>query len=111
MKTLLFIFIFALSLKADTVYSGRCVKSFSLMVSTNIYIVYYNDTTTTVPYTTDILNTLINNMNKWEYIAPQCRPITKNNTLGMTNEQYNFMMALTGLLSSILLVSIIFKKV
>lgn len=103
MKTFLFIFIFVLSLKADTVYQGKCVKSFSLMVSTSIYIVYYNDTTVTVAYTTDILNTLINNQDKWQYIAPQCKPIPKNNTLGMTNEQYSFMMAFLSSLTGILI--------
>ena len=103
MKTFLLIFIFALSLKADTVYSGRCVKSFSLMVSTNIYIVYYNDTTTTVPYTTDILNTLINNMNKWEYIAPQCRPKTTTDTKVLISSLTGILIGFTILFFAIFL--------
>ena len=126
MKTFLLIFIFALSLKADTIYDSKCVKKFTVEYTTPnnakyIRITYYNDTQSLITYTDSLLNQLINNIDKFTYsnfynfangfTYNLCTPISKDNTLGMTNEQYTFMMALTGLLSSILLVSIIFKKV
>lgn len=116
MKTFLLIFIFALSLKADSLFQSKCVKDYYIMHSTSkIYFIFSNTPTTVngLTYTSAIIDEVVNNDNKFEYdpITQRCNPITRNNTLGMTNEQYNFMMALTGLLSSILLVSIIFKKV
>ena len=118
MKTFLFIFIFALSLKAESSYQAKCVNSFYLTSSGTTYRinVTYSNTPTTVTaltYSTAIITELVANNDKFKYDSTtgRCNLIPKNNTLGLTNEQYNFMMALTGLLSSILLVSIIFKKV
>ena len=118
MKTFLFVFIFALSLKAESSYQAKCVNSFYLTSSGTTYRINitYSNTPTTVTaltYSYQIIDELVNNNDKFKYdsVTQRCNPITRNNTLGMTNEEYNFMMALTGLLSSILLVSIIFKKV
>lgn len=118
MKYFLMIFIFALSLKADSSYQSKCVKDFYLTSSGTTYrinVIYSNTPTTVnaITYSTSIISELVNNMDKFTYdsTTSRCIPIPKNNTLGLTNEQYNLMMALTGLLSSILLVSIIFKKV
>lgn len=118
MKYFLIIFIFALSLKADSSYQSKCVKDFYLTSSGTInkINVVFSDrptTLTVITYSSSILTELVNNMDKFTYDSTnlRCIPIPKNNTLGLTNEEYNFMMALTGLLSSILLVSIIFKKV
>lgn len=120
MKYFLMIFIFALSLKADTIYDAKCVSSFFVSNTTmgvKTIRITFSDISkpiTTITYDQNILDSLVSNMDKFYY--PQqgfntCNLIPKNNTLGLTNEQYNLMMALTGLLSSILLVSIIFKKV
>ncbi len=118
MKTFLLVFIFALFLKADSTYQSKCVKSYYLTSTGSthrINIIYSHTPTTTnaLTYSTSIINELLLSDNKFIYDSStaRCNPIPKNNTLGMTNEQYNFMMALTGLLTSILLVSIIFKKV
>lgn len=118
MKNFLLIFIFALSLKADSSYQSKCVKDFYLTSSGTTYrinVIYSNTPTTinAITYSTAIITELVNNMDKFTYDSTnlRCIPIPKNNTLGLTNEEYNFMMALTGLLSSILLVSIIFRKV
>ena len=122
MKTFLLIFIFSLSLKADTFYNYKCVKDFNVFkvgVSSGISLTYSDNTTQTISYSDTTLSFLIAGVDKFEVSTYKvgasnvisCKSKTKNNTLGMTNEEYNFMMALTGLLSSILLVSIIFKKV
>ncbi len=118
MKTFLLIFIFALSLKAESSYQAKCVNSFYLTStgSTHRINITYSHTPTTInalTYSTAIITELAANIDKFKFDSTtnRCNLIPKNNTLGMTNEQYNFMMALTGLLSSILLVSIIFKKV
>ena len=64
-------------------------------------------------FNTQILQELEVNNNKFKYdsATQRCNLVLRNNTLGMTNENYTFMMALTGLLTSILLVFIIYKKV
>lgn len=118
MKTFLLIFIFALSLKAESSYQAKCVNSYYLTSSGTTYrinVVYSNSptTVTALTYNYQIINELVNNDNKFKYDSAtlRCNPIVRNNTLGMTNEQYTFMMALTGLLTSILLVFIIYKKV
>lgn len=118
MKTFLFIFAFAFSLNADSSYQAKCVKDFYLTSTGTTYrinITYSNTPTTinVINYSSSIISELVNNIDKFTYDSTTlgCRPILKNNTLGMTNEQYNFLMALTGLLTSILLVFIIYKKV
>ena len=118
MKTFLLIFIFALSLKAESSYQAKCVNSFYLTstATTHRINVVYSHTPATVnalTYSYQIIDELVNNDNKFKYdsATQRCNPVPKNNTLGMTNENYTFMMALTGLLTSILLVFIIYKKV
>ncbi len=117
MKTFLLIFIFALSLKAESFYNNRCVDSFWFKdyQSSSPYVIYSKFPNTIETLSSSAMPTLIQNIDKFKYnpITQECHAImTKsNNTLGMTNEQYNFMMALTGLLTSILLVFIIYKKV
>ena len=118
MRTFLLIFIFTLSLKADSSFQAKCVKDYYLTSSGTTYRinVIYTHTPTTVnaqTYSTAIITELVNTRDLFEYdpIAQRCNPIKKNNTLGMSNENFNFLMGLTGLLTSILLVFIIFKKV
>lgn len=120
MKTFLFIFIFALSLKAESSYQGKCIDYFYLTSegTNNMINVFYSHIPTIrqgLLYSPNTLNEIVNNMDKFKYdpITNRCNAImtVSNNTLGMTNEHFNFMMALTGLLTSILLVFIIYKKV
>lgn len=117
MKTFLLIFIFALSLKAESFYNNRCVDSFWFKdyQSSSPYVVFSRTPNTVDILTSSAVPTLVSNMDKFKYnpITNECYAVmTKsNNTLGMTNENYTFMMALTGLLTSILLVFIIYKKV
>ena len=117
MKTFLLIFIFALSLKAESFYQNRCVDSFYFIdyQSSSPYVIYSKTPTVVNTLTSSATAELINNMGKFKYdpLTNHCNALMQksNNTLGMTNEQYTFMMALTGLLTSILLVFIIFLKV
>ncbi len=105
MKTFLLIFIFALGLKAESSYQAKCVNSFYLTStgSTHRINITYSHTPTTInalTYSTTIINELMNTADKFKFDSTtnRCNLIPKNNTLGMTNEQYNFMMALTGVL-------------
>jgi len=118
MRAFLFIFILALSLKAESSFQAKCVNSFYLTSSGTTYrinVIYSNtpSTITALTYSSAILSELLSSKDKFRYnsINSSCDLIPSNNIFGMSNEQYNFMMALTGLLSSILLVSIIFRKV
>ena len=72
MKTFLLIFIFALSLKAESSYQAKCVNSYYLtsVGSTHrINIIYSNTptTTTVLTYSTAIITELVNNNNKFSY--------------------------------------------
>lgn len=111
MKTFLFIFIFALSLNATTIYNGKCVQSFQVFASASplVNITYFHTTTIeTVPYTDSLINSLVSNDGKFIYIptggvTTRCHYVENNNTLGMTNEQYSFMMAFLSSLTGILI--------
>lgn len=117
MKTFLLIFIFALSLKADGYYMGKCVHSIESFDSTNMYKINFSGNWTPMETSnTTVFKDILPTLGLFEYdpLYAVCKTKitqTSNNTLGMTNDQFNFMMALTGLLTSILLVFIIYKKV
>ena len=69
MKTFLLIFIFALSLKAESSYQAKCVNSFYLTSSgtTHRINVIYSHTPSTVnalTYSYQIIDELVNNDNK-----------------------------------------------
>lgn len=69
MKTFLFIFIFALSLKADTFYNYKCVKDFNVFkagVSSGISLTYSDNTTQTISYSDTTLSFLIAGIDKFE---------------------------------------------
>ncbi|MDY3204478.1 MAG: hypothetical protein RBR70_05345 [Arcobacter sp.] len=122
MKKYLFFLIISISfLKADTVYLGNCISKFYIKTNAPtklIYLTYASGTETSVAYSDAILNQLVSNLDKFEYsiqalptTLAKCSPITKNNTLGLSNEQFNFLSGLTGLLTAVLLVFVIYKKV
>lgn len=105
MKTFLLIFIFALSLKAESSYQSKCVNSFYLTSSgtTHRINVVYSHTPSTVnalTYSYQIIDELVNNDNKFKYdsVTNRCNLVLRNNTLGMTNEQYAFLSSLIGVL-------------
>lgn len=116
MKTFLLVFIFVLSLKAESFYQNRCVDSFYFLdyQSSSPYVIYSKTPTVVNTLSSSATAELINNMNKFKFdpITNRCYSITTNyNNLGITENEFNFLSALTGLLTSILLVFIIFLKV
>lgn len=121
MKKYLFLLLISISfLNATTIYNGKCVETFKPIAYAEpvIYITYSypNHVAETVPYSIELLNSLVENDGKFIYKTigtgmTRCYYITSNNTLGLTNEQFTFMSALTGLLTAVLLVFIIFRKV
>lgn len=104
MKTFLLIFIFALSLKAESFYNNRCVDSFWFKdyQSSSPYVIFSRTPNTVEVLTSSTVPTLVSNMDKFKYnpITNECHAVmTKsNNTLGMTNEQYAFLSSLIGVL-------------
>jgi len=72
MKTFLLIFIFALSLKAESSYQAKCVNSYYLTSTGTTYRinVTYSNTPTTVnvlTYSTAIINELVANNDKFKF--------------------------------------------
>jgi len=81
MKTLLFIFLFALSLNADSIYSnGKCVKYFYTEDTNQLKIEYSNGNTNTLTFNRANVDFLISNINKFYYENGMCKPIFKTNT-------------------------------
>ena len=113
MKTILLIFIFALSLKADTIYDAKCVSTFLVVntsTNTKLIKITFSDTTkpiTSITYDQNILDSLVFNLDKFYY--PQqgsyfCIPKSTNyNYLGMTEENFNISMAFYGIFLSSLI--------
>lgn len=113
MKTILFIFIFALSLKADTIYDAKCVSSFLVIntsTNTKLIKITFSDTSkpiTSIPYDQTVLDSLVFNMDKFYYPTQGsnfCTPKSTNyNYLGLTEEQFNISMAFYGIFLSSLI--------
>ncbi|MGJ0312530.1 hypothetical protein [Aliarcobacter cryaerophilus] len=93
---------------ADTMYDGKCVKEFYTLDKSKIYISYSNGNNVSVPYSINIINSLItNDVFTYDESNQKCYIETY---YGLTKTQFNFMAALTGLLTSILLISSIQKR-
>lgn len=115
MKTFLLIFIFALSLKADTVYLGNCISSFYIKTNAPTKLIYMtysaSGSETSVTYSDAILTQLVSNLDKFEYsvvalptTTAKCSPKTTNyNYLGLTEENFNISMAFYGIFLSSLI--------
>ena len=102
-KIITFIFFIALSLQAETIHNGKCVDSFYLDSSNNFNI-SYSDTTKSVLSYSDILNTNLNSnlgLYFFDVTNNTCQSVS-NGMLGLTSYDYNFMMALSGLFSALL---------
>jgi hypothetical protein len=94
---------------ADTMYYGKCVKDFYTLDKSKIYISYSNGDNVSIPYSIDKISSLItNDVFTYDESTQKCYIETY---YGLTKNQFNFMAALTGLLTSILLVSSIQKRV
>ena len=98
MKTFLLIFIFALSLKADSSYQSKCVKDFYLTSTGTTYrinVIYSNTPTTVnaITYSTSIISELVNNMDKFTYDS------TTSRCIPILNQPYQVLLSsLTGIL-------------
>jgi hypothetical protein len=115
MKIIIILFVSIFYLNAESMYQGLCVDTFRFNRYNNYLYISYSGKNyiTTIPYDSAIYDELINNYNKFEYEknTDLCYLQNLSKNYGMTNEQFNFLSALTGLLTSILLVFIIFLKV
>ena len=114
LKILLFIFIFALSLKAESLYNGKCVDSFYLTSSSgrinsssSITIIYSNSSGSVHNYSSSIITELVNNSNKFSYdsVTRRCNAILENSDLyyGLSEKDFNYSMAIYGIFLSSLI--------
>ncbi len=114
MKTFLLIFIFALSLNAESIYNSKCVKDFNVYKSgtiSNISLTYSDNTTQLVAYSDSLLSFLIAGLDKFEqstYKAGMsnvvsCKSITKNNTQILISSLTGILIGFTILFFSIFL--------
>lgn len=120
-KYIFLISILTTFLNADTIYNSKCVKSFfgnyhNSTANSTIVLNYRDGSSLSVPYDINILNSLTLNDNKFVYstigtLFQRCSHIDNSTYYGMTKEQFTFMSALTGLLTAVLLVFVIYKKV
>ena len=78
MKSLFFIFIFALSLHSASILNGRCVDSFYTNNSSTIYINYSNGSTGTISESKANIEELLSTVNQFYYddISLTCNPIS-----------------------------------
>ena len=101
MKTFLFIFIFALSLKADTIYDAKCVSSFlAINTSTNTKLIKitFSDTSKpiiSIPYDQTVLDSLVFNMDKFYYPTQGSNFCTSKTT---NTDNQVLLSSLTGIL-------------
>lgn len=109
MKKYLFILFFLFNfLNADTIYNSKCVKSFfgnyhNSTANSTLVLNYSDGSSSSIPYDINILNSLTLNDNKFVYttvgtLFQRCTSLDNSIYYGMTKEQYNFLMSLTGIL-------------
>lgn len=104
MKTILLIFIFALSLNADSMFNAKCVDSAYIQGSS--YYIKYSDSINYINVTADNFNTLISNFDLFTFDSINNTCILKStnyNYLGLTEEQFNISMAFYGIFLSSLI--------
>jgi hypothetical protein len=103
LKNIIFLlFIININLLADTIYSnGKCVSNYYTLNSSTLYLEYSNGGSTSVSTSKSKLEGLVQGLNKYELVDGKCQLIAS--TMGMSSEQFNFLMALSGLISSFLI--------
>jgi hypothetical protein len=108
MKKIIFLLLFSISfLNATTIYNGKCVETFKpIAFAEPVIEITYSHLgygVETVPYSIELLNSLVENDGKF-INSPigipyrKCSYISNSTYYGMTKEQYNFLMSLTGIL-------------
>ncbi len=111
MKTFIFISIFSTILFSESMYNGKCVDNYYTLDSTTLKIQYSRGTTSTISESKSKIQELIQSDGYFKYNAETgfCESAT-NQFLGMNEMQFNFLNALTGLLSAFLITFIIAKR-
>jgi hypothetical protein len=112
MKIIIILFVSIFYLNAESMYQGKCVSNI-VGLNTTSFIIYFSNGTNATSTNQTILSQVMDNFNKFTYdpTSKYCYMIQGNNSLGLDTFQFNFLSALTGLLTSILLVFLIYKKV
>ena len=107
---LLLIFTFSFS-NAESLYNGMCIDDFYLKNSRLYFKVSGAKSYSNTSFNTTQFNILMNSVDKYEYTNNNiCVYKSIDKYFGMTETQFNFMSALTGLLTAFLIVSAIQKR-
>ena len=116
----LFLFLFFYSFSnATSFYDGKCVSSFNVsngLLISKINVYYSNGQSESFTYADSKYQVLVDNNNLYKYdsITNTCSFNdfqTYNNDLGISDFSFNLLSGLTGLFSSLLIVSSIMKRV
>jgi len=115
-KIFLFLTILTTFLFSDSFYNKRCVVEYAVLPNEDKLAIYYANGTnwTFYAYDENILDTLVKN-DGYFLFQPERSPSTcysslSRDKMGLTDSHYNFLMALTGLLSSFLIAFIILLR-
>lgn len=107
----LFILFFSFS-NAETIFNGKCVDNFFINKN-NILVIEYSDNTKSKEFSSQYtIDSLVNNIGLFYYDSSTSKCLLATSKyFGLTEIQFNFMSALTGLLTAFLIVSAIQKRV
>lgn len=106
MKYILSIFFFLfISANAESIYNGYCVSNFYTKNSASIFIEYSHGTSTITNYSDSKIQSLVNNQGKFYYDSTNnfCNAYIDSNYFGLTYNQYNFVLAIWGVMISSLI--------
>ncbi len=107
-KFFLLFFIFFNFLFSSTVYNGNCIDSFNTK-DRFIILQYSNGQNGWTYYNETKINTLVSNLGKFKYNKKDntCDIVSASYILGLKSEYFNFLTALTGLLTGYLICFIV----
>lgn len=103
MKILSFFLFLSLNLFATSMFSnGKCVDDFYTTQNNQLFLKYSNNNNySQIKFNRANVDFLTNNQNKFEFLNGRCQPI--KGQFGMSSFQFNFLMSLTGLITSFLI--------
>jgi hypothetical protein len=105
MKKLILLLIFSFSLKAESIYNGICVNTFSTNNGNSIILNYSHGTQAYTTFTTKKIDSLILNLDRYVYdsVNNRCLLNQNENTFYLPYNEFNYLMAVYGIFLSSLI--------
>lgn len=120
-KYIFLISILTTFLNADSIHRGMCVKNFFVDYNTStrnatMIINYRDGSSYNIPFDIETINSLVLNDGKYQYSSTgfytqRCTSKSNNNPLNISDETFQLLSGLTGLLTGFLLSFIILKRI